>query len=60
MEKKFVLFVVFMYICVMFVDIVLLMNFMYFYFLYYILKRVYKFIIRLIIVYFLDIVFDVN
>lgn len=60
MEKKFVLFVVFMYICVMFVEIVLLMNFMYFYFLYYILKRVYKFIIRLIIVYFLDIVFDVN
>lgn len=44
----------------MFVEIVLLMNFMYFYFLYYILKRVYKFIIRLIIVYFLDIVFDVN
>lgn len=60
MEKKFVLFVVFMYKCVMFVEIVLLMNFMYFYFLYYILKRVYKFIIRLIIVYFLDIVFDVN
>lgn len=60
MEKKSALFVVFTHKRVTFAEIVLLMNFMYLHSPHHTPKRVYKFIIRSITVYFLDTAFDAN
>lgn len=60
MEKKSALFVVFTHARVTFAEIVLLMNFMYLHSPHHTPKRVYKFIIRSITVYFLDTAFDAN
>lgn len=58
--KKSALFVAFTHTRVTFAEIVLLMNFMYLHSPHHTPKRVYKFIIRSITVYFLDTAFDAN